>query len=124
MPSKDFNVPLMLDYYGNILTEKQREVIDLYYNMDLSLAEISEHAGITRQGVRDSIKRGEATLAEMEEKLGLASRIIKYEEAFGDMEQLVAELMGYTNLTHIKAVTDLQQAVEKTKKIIGDYNAF
>ena len=60
MHEKNLEVAYLLDYYGGMLTEKQREVVDLYYNEDLSLAEISEHAGITRQGVRDSIKRGEA----------------------------------------------------------------
>ena len=61
---KDLHVSVLLDYYGAMLTEKQREVVDLYYNEDLSLAEIAEIAGITRQGVRDSIKRGEMTLRE------------------------------------------------------------
>ena len=65
----------VFDFYGETLTEKQRELFDLYYNEDLSLSEIAEHAGITRQGVRDSIKRGEAQLLEMEQKLGLMARI-------------------------------------------------
>ena len=72
--AKDMNMTLLFDFYGEILTDKQQDVIDYYYNEDLSLAEISEHLGITRQGVRDSIKRAEATLLEMEEKLGLAKR--------------------------------------------------
>jgi uncharacterized protein len=74
MYEKDLSVSLLVDFYGEILTEKQREVINLYYDEDLSLAEIAAEAKITRQGVRDSIKRGEATLHEMEEKLGLAAR--------------------------------------------------
>ena len=64
---KDMNISLLFDFYGEILTEKQQDVIDYYYNDDLSLAEISEQLGITRQGVRDSIKRAEATLLEMED---------------------------------------------------------
>ena len=71
---KDMTISLLFDFYGEILTDKQQDVIDYYYNDDLSLAEISEHRGITRQGVRDSIKRAEATLLEMEDKLGLAKR--------------------------------------------------
>lgn len=74
MYQKDLSVSLLMDFYGEILTDKQREVISLYYDEDLSLAEIADEAKITRQGVRDSIKRGEATLREMEEKLGLAAR--------------------------------------------------
>ena len=54
---KNLKVALLLDYYSAMLTDKQRDLIDLYYNEDLSLAEIAEHESITRQGVRDGIKR-------------------------------------------------------------------
>lgn len=74
MREKDLSITLLLDFYGEVLTDKQREVIRLYYDDDLSLAEIAEQEDITRQGVRDSIKRGEATLREMEEKLRLVQR--------------------------------------------------
>lgn len=74
MKNKPFEMCLLFDFYGDILTEKQHELFDLYYNEDLSLAEISEHAGITRQGVRDAVVRAEHTLREMEEKLGLVAR--------------------------------------------------
>ena len=56
---KDLSIAVLLDFYGDLLTEKQARAIDLYYNEDLSLAEIAEPLGISRQGVRDSIKRGE-----------------------------------------------------------------
>jgi len=72
---KNLNISYLLDVYGPVLTEKQRDVIDLYYSEDLSLAEIAEICGITRQGVRDSIKRGEAVMTDLEEKLGFAKRI-------------------------------------------------
>lgn len=71
---KDLSVSILLDFYANALTEKQREVVEMYYNEDLSLAEIAHHVGISRQGVRDSIKRGEMVLFDLEEKLGLAER--------------------------------------------------
>lgn len=86
MKSKPLEMSLLFDFYGETLTEKQRELFDLYYNEDLSLAEIAEHAGITRQGVRDSIKRAEHTLREMEEKLGLVAR-------YGGTERCAEELM-------------------------------
>lgn len=60
----------LVDIYGNALSERQRDVIDLYYNEDLSLAEISEHCGITRQGVRDAIRHGVESLNSLEESLG------------------------------------------------------
>ena len=69
--SKNFEISTLLDYYGMILTDKQREAVEFYYNDDLSLGEIAENLNISRQGVRDSIKRSEAILYEAEEKLGL-----------------------------------------------------
>lgn len=86
MRGKPLEMSLLFDFYGETLTEKQRELFDLYYNEDLSLAEIAEHAGITRQGVRDSIKRAEHTLHGMEEKLGLVAR-------YGGTERCAEELM-------------------------------
>ena len=61
----------LLDVYGKVLTDKQRDLIDLYYNEDLSLGEIAENRGITRQGVRDAVKRSEFVLYELEENLGV-----------------------------------------------------
>lgn len=72
--SKNLNLSVLLDFYGDTLTEKQKDVLELYYNEDLSLAEIAEHEKISRQGVRDSIKRGEETLLELEQKLGMAEK--------------------------------------------------
>ena len=85
MFEKDYKISYLLDFYGNILTDKQKEAIDMYYNEDLSLAEIADHVGITRQGVRDAIKRGEETLFEMEEKLGFARRIEQYHQVFSEI---------------------------------------
>ena len=81
MFEKDFKISYLLDFYGNILTDKQKDAIDLYYNEDLSLAEIAEHQDISRQGVRDAIKRGEETLIEMENKLGFAKKIDECRES-------------------------------------------
>ena len=72
--AKDLSISTLYDFYGELLTEKQQEVIELYYNEDLSLAEIAQHSNITRQGVRDSIKRAELQLQELERQLGLAER--------------------------------------------------
>lgn len=78
--AKNLSISLLLDFYGEMLTEKQRDAVELYYNEDLSLAEIAAHSKITRQGVRDSIKRAEATLLELEERLGLAKRFRTMQE--------------------------------------------
>lgn len=92
MKGKPLEMSLLFDFYGETLTEKQRELFDLYYNEDLSLAEIAEHAGITRQGVRDSIKRAEHALHEMEEKLGLVARYGGTERCAEELSQQVAAL--------------------------------
>ena len=80
--AKNLEISLLFDFYGDMLTEKQRDVVELYYNDDLSLSEIAENEGITRQGVRDSIKRAEAQLLEMEERLGLAKRFREMRDGF------------------------------------------
>lgn len=89
---KDLRFSVLLDYYSCMLTDKQRDVIDLYYNEDLSLSEIAEHENITRQGVRDSIKRGEQTMLELEEKFRLAERSQKYYEIIEEVGRLSADI--------------------------------
>lgn len=74
---KDLRYTLYLDMYSPLLTDKQRETLDLYYNEDLSLGEISEVVGITRQGVMNCIKTSEARLSELEEEMGLVERFKK-----------------------------------------------
>lgn len=89
---KDLRFSVLLDYYSCMLTDKQRDVIDLYYNEDLSLSEIAEHENITRQGVRDSIKRGEQTMLELEEKFRLAERSQKYYDIIEEVGRLAADI--------------------------------
>ena len=64
--AKDLEMGYLLDFYGEVLTQKQREMLRQYYNDDLSLSEIGENFGITRQGARDAIKHGETALKELE----------------------------------------------------------
>ena len=74
MVTKNLEISYLLDFYGDVLTEKQRDVMEQYYNDDLSLSEIADNFGITRQGVRDIIVRAEKTLEDIEEKTGLIQR--------------------------------------------------
>lgn len=74
MFEKNLEIGYLLDFYGDILPERRRDILDLYYNDDLSLSEIAEQMGITRQAVRDSIKKTETELLFYEEKLGLRRR--------------------------------------------------
>ena len=77
MFEKDLNISYLLDFYGDILPKKKRDVLTLYYNEDFSLSEIAEQIGISRQGVRDIIKKTEEELFFFEEKLGLAKKFSK-----------------------------------------------
>ena len=89
---KDLKISLLLDFYGAVLTDKQLDALELYYNEDLSLAEIAQHTKITRQGVRDAIKRGEAILLEMEEKLGFYRKYYNLEDKIDTMINLTENI--------------------------------
>ena len=106
---KNVEISLLLSFYGNILTEKQKESTNLYYNEDLSLAEISEIAGITRQGVRDNIKRAETALYDMENKLGLCKRFFGVKEKLASVED---------NLKNIEVSIEADEIPEKVKENI------
>ena len=75
MFEKDLKIAYLLDFYGDVLTQRKKEVLDMYYNEDLSLAEIAEQIGISRQGVRDLIKKAEEEIYFLEEKLSLAQKM-------------------------------------------------
>lgn len=76
MKNQTYRMTMLFDFYGELLTERQKEFFDLYYNEDLSLAEIAENAGISRQGVRDVIVRAEAIMTDLEDKTGLMKRFM------------------------------------------------
>ena len=97
--AKNLDISLLLDFYGEMLTLKQRSFLDLYYNEDLSLAEIAENEGITRQGVRDSIKRAEAQLFDMESKLHLYERFNSLAKGLDEIGKCADDIYNY-NLNH------------------------
>lgn len=86
-------IGLLLDLYGNILTEKQRSAMDMYFQQDYSLSEIAENYNITRQAVRDSLLRAEAALYSTEEKLGLFKK-------FSSMKDALTK--SYENASYVK----------------------
>lgn len=91
---KKLTVSLLLDFYGQVLSEKQFQIMDYYYNDDLSLREISEILGITRQGVHDTIKRSEAFLEELEQSLGLYAKWQRLQQQLESIEGAVKEITG------------------------------
>ncbi|MCF2557915.1 MAG: YlxM family DNA-binding protein [Bacteroidales bacterium] len=90
--AKNLEISYLLDFYGDVLTQKQRDVMEQYYNDDFSLAEIAANFGITRQGVRDSIKRGESILLELEQKVGFAARYKAVQESMARIEELTRDI--------------------------------
>lgn len=97
--ANNVEITILLDFYGDMLTAKQRDFINLYYNDDLSLAEIAENEGITRQGVRDAIKRAEGQLYEMELRLGFVKKWNGIKTTLGDIINCAEEISDY-NLNH------------------------
>ena len=89
--AKDFEMGYLLDFYGEVLTPKQREMLRQYYNDDLSLSEIGENFGITRQGARDAIKHGETALKELEEKVGFAARYRRVQQTLASQRTSLPE---------------------------------
>ncbi len=83
---------MLLDFYGELLTERQRSCYDLHINEDLSLSEIAEQSGISRQGVWDNIRRAEQALREIEEKTGLVRRFTALRQGLGAAERHLAAL--------------------------------
>lgn len=92
MKNQTYRMTMLLDFYGEILTQRQREFFDLYYNEDLSLAEIAENYGISRQGVRDAIVRAEASMTELEDKTGLLKRFMKLRDKIDGIEAAAKEI--------------------------------
>ena len=78
MKNQTYRMTMLFDFYGELLTDRQKEFFDLYYNEDLSLSEIAENEGISRQGVRDVIVRAEAAMQEIEDKTGLIRRFEQF----------------------------------------------
>ncbi len=111
MFEKNLNIGYLLDFYGELLPERKRSVMDMYYNEDLSLAEIAAEIGISRQGVRDIIKKSEDELLFYENKLGLAARLKNVEGCASklreiaslhplpdELSQKISELLGIVKL--------------------------
>lgn len=94
MKNQAYRMTMLYDFYGDLLTKRQKEFYDLYYNEDLSLAEIAENYGITRQGVRDIIVRAEGSLTDIEEKTGLIHRFHALQKGLSELDGLLDQVDG------------------------------
>ena len=113
MFQKDLRLSLLLDFYGDLLSPRKQELIALYYDEDFSLSEIAEHTGISRQGVRDSIKRSEQELFHLEETLGLVGRFETLQKQLGEISKALNALAE--NNAQVRA--PLQKIVEKLEHL-------
>ena len=96
MKNQAYRMAMLFDFYGDVLTDRQKEFYDLYYNEDLSLGEIAENYNITRQGVRDVIVRAEAILTDLEDKTGLIKR---FHTMTGQLKQVREDAQRLTELS-------------------------
>ncbi len=92
MKNQTYRMTMLFDFYGELLTERQKEFFDLYYNEDLSLSEIAENSGISRQGVRDVIVRAENAMQEVEDKTGIIRRFMQMRGNLEAIRSSAAEL--------------------------------
>jgi len=86
---KNVEISLLLSFYKNMLTERQADTVELYYNDDLSLSEVGAELGISRQGVRDNLKRAEAVLYDLESKLGLVERFLGIKSSLSEIDNII-----------------------------------
>lgn len=105
-------ISLLYDFYGQLLTEKKRQVIELYHEEDMSLSEIAGELGITRAAVYDSLKSAEKALMAYEEKLSLVERFLETEKAFGDIAEKLEDLKR-----RCEGNAELTGSIEEIEKI-------
>ena len=117
MKSQAYRMAMLFDFYGDVLTPRQKEFYDLYYNEDLSLAEIAENYGITRQGVRDVIVRAEAYLTEIEDKTGLIRR---FHTMQGQLRELADCAQKVLDLNDAKLGSDELETLAGRIKSLAD----
>lgn len=106
MFEKNMHITFLLDFYGNVLADRTRELLEMYYFDDMSLSEIADSVGITRQGVRGGIKKGEEELLFLEKKLGLAARYSAITESAKKLLSLAEALKADSDDEKTKALLD------------------
>ncbi len=109
---------LLHDFYGQLLTERQRMVYELYHGENLSLAEIAQELGISRQGVHDALKNGQRALESYEEKLGLVERFVQTEAAVDEIDEKIMEMIDLLRGSSSDSDEDLIRRLRHIKTII------
>ena len=112
MKNQAYRMAMLFDFYGDVLTDRQKEFYDLYYNEDLSLGEIAENYNITRQGVRDVIVRAEAILTDIEDKTGLIKRFHTMKQ---QLQQIHEDAQRLTKLADKYEDAELEQLAVRVR---------
>lgn len=107
---------LLYDYYGALLTERQQECFELRYNQDLSLGEIGQELGISRQGVFDNLSRAEALLKNMEAKTGCVRRDRACRKAIGDIRSAVLSLCSHSDVSVAALAQRIKEAADAVEE--------
>ena len=107
---KNVEISYLCQIYGKLLTEKQKQVLEDYYNNDLSLSEIAENNGITRQAVRDIIKKGESKLFELEEKILIMKRVLEQEK---QIQHILSDISKIQDMSSDKKVEKILNQIRK-----------
>ena len=111
-----WELALLFDTYGGMLTEKQRSCFDMRYNQDLSLGEIAEMMGVSRQAVNDNLKKTEALLRRMEENIGSVKRDMIIRSAVEEILRAAAVLDASSDPAVLSAVQRIKAAVDTLKE--------
>lgn len=113
-----YEISMLLDFYGQMVTKRQLEILDLHYNSDYSFGEIAEFLNISRQGVYDNIKRGKASLLELEHKLGLVRRFSEQADRAREIyKQLGTIDASKLNDNERKAMVAVEEGIKSSAKL-------
>ncbi|MBQ1371794.1 MAG: hypothetical protein IIY70_02570 [Oscillospiraceae bacterium] len=116
MKQDKLTMSLLFDCYGDLLTQKQRDCFELYCNQDLTLAEIAELMGTSRQGIHDAVSRAETQLLRLEEVTRCLARTQRYQRLAAELEQLAANLSAQTGAQESETAAAIRSAARMLKE--------
>jgi len=111
---KTIRMTMLFDFYGSLLTDKQQKIVRSYFYNDLSLSEIADNIGISRQGVYDHLKRSEKSLKEYESELGLLSKYNEIRKNINELEEILLK----KDILNSDRSDELSQKLESIKSIL------
>lgn len=117
---KNVEVSLLFSFYGKMLTDRQADTIDLYYNEDLSLSEVGAELDISRQGVRDNLKRAETILYDTEERLGLMGRFLGIKNKLSEIDRIIADIESSPESKNLSV--NIKKKINSILTIVSEMN--